>query len=170
MDQNISNPHEIFWLKCTPDLKEDIIGLDDYRVTSNEYNCLWLFQHLNPITFCANRYQYEYLSYVRYLKSLLKICQKDNESTEVIYKHLEYALLSMKLVGCNMNPEELQYKEKVNNPSRSYEYTDVTAEEKFMGTLLIESSRNKKYGDLKRLIINSMIQGKKLHPNSKADT
>ena len=39
-----------------------------------------------------------------------------------------------------------------------------------MGKLLIDSTRNKKYGDLNRLLINSMIQEQKRYPNIKAST
>ena len=58
----------------------------------------------------------------------MEIRQQDNESTEGISERLESALLNMNLVGGNMHPEELQAKEKVTNPSCSYEDTAVTME------------------------------------------
>ena len=107
LDQNISNLCGIVWFQCTPSLKEYIIGLDGYRVKFNEYNCLCLFQHLKSSTSGADRYQYEYLSYVISPSSLLTMRQKYNESTEGISERLDSALLNLKLVGGNMNPKGL---------------------------------------------------------------
>ena len=103
--QHISKLYGIIWVQCTPELKEDIIGLDGYRVKSNEYNCLWLFQHLKSNTFGAERSQYEYFSYVRDLISLMDIHQQDNESTEDISERIDSVLLNLKLVCGNMHPE-----------------------------------------------------------------
>ena len=74
----------------------------------------------------------------------------------------------MKLFGGNMHPEELQAKEKVINPSRSDEYTDVTVEEKLTGTLLINTASDNKYVDMKRSLINITTQGHNSYPISKA--
>ena len=73
----------------------------------------------------------------------------------------------MKLVGGNMHPYEIQSKEKVINTSRSDEDNAVNVEDKLMGTLLIDSEIDKNYGDLKRLLINSMTKGHKHYSNSK---
>ena len=104
------------------------------------------------------------------LWSLLTICQQRNGPTEGISKNLESELLNLKLVGGNMYTEELQSKEKFINNSCSEEANYVNVEEKIMGTLLIESENDKKYGDLNRLLINSMIQEQKRYPNIKAST
>ena len=69
-----------------------------------------MFQHLDSSTSGAGKSQYEYLSYVRDIVSLLTMRQKDNESTEVISKRLDSALLNLNPVGGNMHPEELQSK------------------------------------------------------------
>ena len=130
-------------------MKEDIIGLDGYRVKSNEYNCLWLFQHLKSNTFGAERSQYEYFSYVRDLISLMDIHQQDNESTEDISERIDSVLLNLKLVCGNMHPEGSE-KKKDRNSTNNDEDNYVTVEDKLMGILLIESSNDKKYRDLKR--------------------
>ena len=54
--------------------------------------------------------------------------QQENEYTDRISELLDSTLLNLKLVGGNMHPEELQAKEKVTNPSCSYEDTAVTME------------------------------------------
>ena len=82
LDHNILKLLGLVWGQCTPSLKEDIIGLDNYGGNPNKNNCLWLFQHLKSSTSGANISQYEYLSYVIYLRSLLKMRQKDNASTD----------------------------------------------------------------------------------------
>ena len=84
LDQNISKLYGLVWGQCTPSLKEDIIGLDDYGVNSNEYNCLCLFQYLKESESGADIPQYEYLYYVRSLRFLLTMNQQYNESTEGI--------------------------------------------------------------------------------------
>ena len=67
-----------------------------------------------------------------------------------------------------MYTEELQSKEKFINNSCSEEANYVNVEDKIMGTLLIESENDKKYGDLKILFINIMTQGHSRYPNIKA--
>ena len=106
---------------------------------------------------------------MRALRSLLTIVHQENESTEGIYDRLYSALLNLKLVGCNIYPEGLQSKEKVINPSRSDKDTAVTVEKKLMGNFLMELASNKKYGDLKRPLINSMTQGKNHYTNRMSD-
>ena len=64
LDQNISKLYGVVLGHCTPDLKEDGIGLDDYGVYFKDCYFLWLFQHINLSTSSAERYQYEHLSYV----------------------------------------------------------------------------------------------------------
>ena len=96
--------------------------------------------------------------------------QKYNEYTEGISERLDSALLNLNMVGGNMNPEELQYKEKVINTSRSDKDTDVTVEDKLTGTLLIKSASDNKYGDLKRWLINSITLGHNRYTYIKADT
>ena len=49
--------------------------------------------------------QYEYLSYVKSLISLIIIRQQDNEFTEGISGRLYYALLNLQIVCGNMHPE-----------------------------------------------------------------
>ena len=71
----------------------------------------------------------------------------------------------MKVVGGNMNPEELHSKGKCINPSCSDKDITITGEDNLMGTLLVESARDKKYGYLKRLLINSVAQGQNCYPN-----
>ena len=110
LDQNISKLYRLIWGQCTPALKKYIIGLDDYGVKSNEYDCMWLFQNLKSSTSGADRSQYEYLSFVRDLISLLTTHQQYNESTKGISERLDSALLNLKLVGGNMQPEELKMK------------------------------------------------------------
>ena len=41
-------------------------------------------------------------------------------------------------------------------------------DEKLMGNLLMEATSDKKYGVLKRLLMNSITQGQNSYPNSKA--
>ena len=84
--------------------------------------------------------------------------QKDNESTEGIFERLDPASLNMNLVSGNMHSGELQDKKKVVNPSRSDEDTAVTLKDSLMGTPLFKSASDKKYGYLKRSLINSMTQ------------
>ena len=76
----------------------------------------------------------------------------------------------MNIIGGKIHPEELQAKEKFINPLSSDEAIAVTVEEKLMGTLLINSENDKKYGDLKRLIINIITQGHNNYPNIKDAT
>ena len=110
LDQNISNLYGLIWGQCNPEFKEGIIGLDHYGVKLNEYDCLWLFWHLNLSTSGSNRSQYDYLSYVRDIRSQLTIHQQDSKSTEVFSKRLDYLLMNLKLVGGYMHPEELETK------------------------------------------------------------
>ena len=63
-----------------------------------------MFQHLNSSTYGANRSQYEYLSTVRALISILKILQQYNKSNEGISERLDSVSLKLKVVGGNIHP------------------------------------------------------------------
>ena len=102
------------------------------------------------------------------LRSLLKLRQQDNNSTEGISDILDSVLLNLNLASGNMHPEELQAKDKVINTSCSDEDTAVTVDYKLMGTLLIDSAIYKKHGDLNMLLINSMNHGNNHYHNIKA--
>ena len=45
--QNLSKLYGLIWGQCTPNLKEDIIGLSEYKAKFSKYDCIWLLQHLN---------------------------------------------------------------------------------------------------------------------------
>ena len=119
-------------------------------------------------TYGADRYQYEYLSYVRSLRYLLKISQQDKQYTEIIYDFLESVLINLKLDGGNMHTKKLQDKERFINPSCSDDDAAVAVEDNLVVILLIYSARDNKYGDLQRYLIKSITQGHNRYPSSKA--
>ena len=80
-----------------------------------------MFHHLKYSTSGANRSQYNYLTYARSIRSLLKIRQQDNKSTEGIYEKIDSMLLNLKLVDGNMHPEQFKTKEKYSNSTYNYE-------------------------------------------------
>ena len=57
LDQNIFKLYRIIWGQCNPALNENIFGLDAYGMKSNEYECMWLFKHLNSSNSGTNRSQ-----------------------------------------------------------------------------------------------------------------
>ena len=99
LKQNISKLYGQVFVQCTPKLKEDICGLTDYPDKSKDFDSVWFIKVLKSSSSVAERSQYDYLSLVRALRSLLTCRQQDNESAEGMIERIASLMQNLKLIG-----------------------------------------------------------------------
>lgn len=168
LTQNMAKLFGLIWGQCTPKLREDIMGNVDYNTKATEYDCLWLMEKTKSASSGADRGQYEYLSYLRALRSMVTCRQQDNESVEAISDRLVSLLQNFKLVGGDIAPMELIEIEKAADTNLTDEQAKEKVEDKILGIMLIESANDKRYGELKRSLQNSMAEGHNRYPEDRA--
>ena len=159
LTQNLSKLYGLIWGQCTPKLKEDVMGMDEYEVKSNEYACLWLLEKVKATSSGADRAQYEYLSYIRALRNLSTCRQQDNESVETFQDRLVSSIQNFKLVGGNLMPQTLVTRERDEDLSLSAAQAGVIVENKIIGVLMVEAACDKDFREYKRSLQNSMSEG-----------
>ena len=168
LTQNLSKLYGLIWGQCTPKLKEDVMGMDEYEVKSNEYACLWLLEKVKATSSGAYRAQYEYLSYIRALRNLSTCRQQDNESVETFQDRLVSSIQNFKLVGGNLMAQTRATRERDEDLSLSAAQAGVIVENKIIGVLMVEAACDKDFREYKRSLQNSMSEGNNRYPHNKA--
>jgi len=83
------------------------------------------------------------VSYTLSLRSLVVYRQQNHENTEAISEKIGSAPQNFKLVGYDLSPETLIFKEKNDNSQLCKEGVEDLVEDKLIGGLLLESSNDK---------------------------
>ena len=168
LKQNIYKIYGQVWRQCTPKLKEDICVLTDYPDKSKNYDCIWLINVLKSSSSGAYRSQYDYLSLVCALRSLLTCRQQDNKSAEGMSEWIASLMQNLKLIGGDVCFDAFVKKETAEYSALIPEAALTRVEDKFLGVLMIEASNDRKYGEMRRSLHNSMAEGHNRYPPNKA--
>ena len=102
------------------------------------------------------------------LRSLVTCRYQYYEIINEISEQLVSALQNFKLVGGDINPDILIFREQHTNAQLGKKEVKELVEDKLMGILLLESANDKKYGDFQRLLQNNMSQGHNYYPINKS--
>ena len=167
LSQNLAKMFGLVWGQCTPKLREDIMGMKEYQEKSSEYNCLWLLENLKTAVSGADRGQYEYLSHIRALRSLITCRQQDTDSVEKLSDNLASLLENFKLMGGELVSDVLVDNEKREDSTLDTAQAKIKVENKLLGAMMIEASNDKKYAELKRSLHNSMSEGHNRYPEDR---
>ena len=116
----------------------------------------------------ADRSQYDYLSLVRARRDLLKCRQLDNESAEGMSEQIASLMQNLKLIGGDVCFDPFVKKVTAKDSALSPEAAITRVEDEFLGMLIIEASNDRKYGEMKRSLQNSMAERHNRYPPNKA--
>ena len=163
----------LMWGQCTPTLQQDIRNLADYQVQSDAHNCLWLLTNLKQCVSGCDETQHPSLVYLRTLRSLLTTRQSDSDTLQDHTDRIESRLQALKLLDGDFAPNPLVSAERqILSPSGTIMYDEETAkrrvEERLLALLTLEGANEAKYGGLKRLLANQMVQGVDTYPETRA--
>ena len=165
LQSNFSKLFGLLWGQCTPLLQQELRNLSQYKDAYDKRDCLWLLQELKKSASGSDSSQHEFLTYIRTIRTLFTIRQRESESIQDMSDRLDSQLSSLKLIGGDLHPQYLVKKYKTDNPNVTDDVASEAVEEKLLAILTIEGALDSKYGALKRYLANQMVHGVDVYPD-----
>ena len=164
LQSNYSKLFGLLWGQCTPSLQQELRNLSQYKDSYEKRDCLWLLQELQKSASGSDTTQHEVLTYIRAIRTLFTIRQRDSETIQDMSDRLDSQLNSLKLIGGDLHPKYLVDAYKAKNPNKSKQDAKEAVEEKVLTILTIEGANDGKHGALKRHLANQMVHGVDVYP------
>ena len=92
LDQNCTKLFGTIWGQCLPALQSEVIGDEDYKTKSKDFDCVWLLEKLKKLCAGIDTNSNTYVATYSSLKSFYLLKQKEGEMVESYHKTFKAAV------------------------------------------------------------------------------